>query len=169
MTSTASDAIHLDFPFSLLDRIWAAFVLIPQRKLNIVIHSVIPLIGIGIFVALVLGGRAIDLQAWIVIVSCLLFTPLITVLAVLINYATNSTFRGRFTYTFDAVGIHVQAATYQYTNPWSAIFKVKSIGGFLLFFIAPGVAHCIPLKAVYAARQYDALLLLACNNGVQSA
>ena len=166
MSPSTSNTICLEFPFSIWDRIWAAFVLIPQRRLNIIIHSVIPLIGLSVLGLLLSRGHPIELDAWLVIGTCFFFTPAVTVFAVFINYITNKSVREPFSYTFDANGIHVLAATYAYTNPWTAINKVKCSGGFLMFFISPGYAHCIPLKAIRRSNQYEPLLSLARINGV---
>ena len=162
-----ADAIQLDFPYSLWDRIRAALILIPERPANIVIHSIIPLIGIAFFVFILIKGR-LSAEVFLVLAVCLLITPLFTVLAISISYMFNPILRERFTYSFDDSGIHVHAGTYDYTHKWHAISRVKQSGGFMLFFFGPGVAHCLPLSAIQRANAVEPLLALARKHGART-
>ena len=66
--------IQLAFPFSLWDRIKASFVLIPERRANIVIHSIIPLMGVGVFILALTKERHVA-DAFLLMVVCFLITP----------------------------------------------------------------------------------------------
>lgn len=166
MKPITEDAIRLEFPFSFWDRVWSNLVLIPQRKLTFAIHFVFPLAGLLVLWLTLTSPRSPRLFDYALVAACLAFTPLITFITILINHITNKAFHEPFVYTFDNEGIHVHAATYQYSNPWTAITLVKPLGGFLMFFFGPGTAHAIPLKAIRNANQYEPLLSLARTCGV---
>lgn len=160
-------AIRLEFPFTIWDRVWASLVLTPQRKFALVIHFIFPLAGLFLLWLLLTSPRSSNLLEYFLVAVCLAFTPLITFFVVLNSHLTNKMFREPFTYLFDDEGIHVHAASYQYSNPWPAITLVKPLGGFLMFFFAPGAAHAIPLKVIRSANQYEPLLSLLRANGVK--
>ena len=163
--NTEPPSIQLAFPYSLCDRIKAAFVLIPQRRVNILLHSIIPLIGISVFMFALITGQAHGI-ALLILGACLLVTPLFTVLAVVVTYFSAPHAREPFKYSFDDDGIHVQSRRYAFTHKWEAILRVKRAGGFILFFFGPGVAHCLPVAAVQDARAEEALFALARRHGV---
>jgi hypothetical protein len=165
--STTPAPIQLAFPFSLWDRIKAAFVLIPQRPLNIIIHSVVPVIGIAVFVLALIKGQT-DATILLILVACLSMTPLFTVVAVLINYVSVPHAREPFTYAFDDSGIHVHSSRFAFTHKWEAIRRVRRAGGFMFFFFGPGAAHCVPLGAIKSARAEESLLALAQRHGVST-
>ena len=167
MTEASGPSIHLAFPFTLVDRIRAAFALIPQRPANIVIHSIIPLIGLGFLALILYTGRSLSLPVIVVVAACLFITPFFTVIAVVISYAFNPIMREPFTYTFDDRGIHVNAVTHEFTHHWSAISRVKRFAGFMLFFFGPGLAHCIPLSVIQRENVGQSLLDLAKRHGAK--
>jgi hypothetical protein len=167
MEEASRNVIQLAFPFSLWDRVKAALVLIPQRRANLVIHSIIPLIGIAFFIPVAMKGR-VSAVAFLILLVCLLITPLFTVIAVAIPYVSSPMMREPFTYSFDDSGIHVHAGTYNYTHKWHAISQVKRAGGFMLFFFGPGTAHCLPLAAIRRANAEESLLDLARKHGAST-
>ncbi|MCH6484307.1 hypothetical protein MMG85_12150 [Pseudoxanthomonas sp. LH2527] len=92
------------------------------------------------------------------------FTPIMATLSALaVHYNRRS--REPYTYTFNAEGIHVEGVTYAYTHRWAAIFRVKTLGGFLMFFFSPGAAHCLPLKRLDPTTA-SALIRMAREHGV---
>jgi hypothetical protein len=159
--------ITLSFPFTLADRIRAAFALIPQRKLNIAIHATIPMIGLATLVSEMIQGRPISADVLFIVLACFMFTPVFLVFGVTVNHRFNKSMREPFTYSFDTDGIHVAATTYEFTHKWAAISRVKIFGGFLMFFFTPGNAHCIPLGAVQQSGTLTPLLQLASAQGVK--
>jgi len=161
--------INLSFPFTLLNRIHAAFALIPQRKLNIVIHAIIPIIGLSTLAMVLYQGHPVSTEVVLIVFACFMFTPSFVVLGVAITYYLNKAAREPFTYKFDAGGVHISTATYEFTHKWSAISQVKRFGGFLMFFFSPGQAHCIPIGVVQRSGELEQLLQLAQENDVEVA
>lgn len=163
--SDSSQEITISFPFSLWDRIRAALLLIPQRKLSTVFALIWPLIGLSLLTFTLIKGRPLEPDVWVLVVVCLLFTPLVVLVTAVATHFTNKQLREPFTYSFNSGGIHVSAASYELMHRWSAISRVKQLGGFLMFFFSPGCAHCIPLRVVNSAGILQPLLTLARDNG----
>lgn len=61
----------------------------------------------------------------------------------------------------------IAQSTYELTHKWAAISRVKPTRRYLLFFMAPGSAHCVPMSAVNAAGALAPLLELAQSQGVR--
>ena len=159
--------IELSFPYTFLDRVMAEFVLIPDSKFKVFIHSLIPLIGVAILTLLLWQGKTVSLDSWLVVLGIFFFGPGLIVFGLCINYITNKASREPFTYMFDDNGIRVSAISHEFTHRWPAISKVKPTQRYLLFFFAPGAAHCIPMRAVKNAGALDTLLELARSKGVK--
>ncbi|HLM52371.1 MAG TPA: YcxB family protein [Pseudoxanthomonas sp.] len=157
--------IKLSFPFTLWDRIRSGFLLMLQRKRTILFAAALPLFGLFLMLVLV-TGEGIGPKDWLAIVLCLLFYPIVLVVgATAVHFGKHA--REPFTYSFNDSGIHVSAASYEFTHRWSAISRVKQSGGFLMFFFSPGGAHCIPLKAVRSAGALEPLITMAKAHGAR--
>jgi len=159
-------AFTLTFPFSLWDRLRAAFVLVPQSRHGVAAAVVFPLLALACFVFVLSKGRPFDGNAAILLAIGLLFYPLVLTIAVLATYFGNPQAREPFTYTFDDRGIHVSAESYEFTHRWSAISRITCCGGFLLLFFSPNCAHTIPVRFVEQAGMIGPLRALAKDNGV---
>lgn len=160
-----SQAITLSFPFSLRDRFRAAIVLTPYSKRAIAAALVWPVLGLSFLVFMLAKGRPLGWDTGILMLVALLFYPIMLVISTLLTHF-NPQMREPFTYTFDDLGIHVSATTYEFTHRWPAISRVRRSGGFLLFFFSRQCAHCIPLSVVERAGVIGPLLALANQNGV---
>jgi hypothetical protein len=152
--------VKLSLPFGLIDRVRASLVLVPHRGAAVVVHLIVPLIGIAFLGFALYDGRHVGVVVWLVFIVCVLFTPLMVVMAVLITYLTSKAAREPFTYAFDDDGVHISAASYEYTHRWRAISEAKQFGGFLLLFFDVGNAHCIPMDAIRKAGVLDPLVEL---------
>ena len=163
-----SREIELSFAFTFLDRLRAAFLLIPQRRLGIVLAAIFPLIGLSVLAFAFATGREGTVEVWVILVLCLLFHPAMVVTGVAAAHFGNKHVREPFTYSFNDSGIHVSAATYEYTHRWPAISRVEQIGGYLMFFFSPGCAHCIPVEAARSAGVLEPLVAMARAHGVNA-
>lgn len=152
--------------FALADRLKATFALIPQRPLNIVIHLIIPLIGLATLALVLSQNKPVTSQLVVVLAACFSFTPVFAVVIVLMGHFGTKAARDPFTYRFDENGIHVKAATHEFTHRWSGIRKITRFGGFLMLFYSPGLAHCLPLKWLSAA-ELQGIVALATAQGVK--
>ena len=148
-----------------MDRVRANLLLITQRKLSIALALIWPLIGLSFLSFMLIKGRPLNSETWIVIIGCLFFFPFIVAIGAAANHLLNKHAREEFTYLFNSTGIHVSAASYELTHRWSTISRVKQLAGFVMFFFSPGCAHCVPLRAVRAAGVLGPLLRLAKENG----
>jgi hypothetical protein len=164
------------FPFSLWVRVKAGFALTPQYMFEIILFLLFPLGGIfigGIFFMHVIdlpldpGVRfMVWLIVWLTVVACLFFQPLVIAVSVIANYCACKRVREPFTYLFDDSGIHVVAASYEYTHRWSGIARVKKVSEFLMFFLEPNFAHCVPIKVIESAGVLEPMIALAREHGV---
>jgi hypothetical protein len=157
--------INLSFPFTLQDRIRAAFALMSQRMLNIVLAAIWPIGGLSFLAFFLVKAYPLDAGVWAIVACCLLFDPIILVVAVTVTYFSNKYMREPFTYSFDDSGIHVSAVSYEYSHRWAAIARVKKFCGFLMFFYSPGCAHCIPVKHIRSVGAWDSLIAMAKRHG----
>lgn len=162
-----STGIALSFPYTFLDRVLAEFILIPESKFKIVIHSIAPAIGVAFLAFMLFQPKPLSATIWLVVLMLFLFNPVLLIFGVAINYLSYKTAREPFTYHFDENGIHVSAVSHEFTHKWSAITKVKATKRYLLFFFAPGAAHCLPLTAIRKAGVFEMLLLLSREMGVK--
>ncbi len=159
--------IELDFPYSFFDRVSAEFVIIPESRLKIFLHSLIPAIGIIFILVFILMDIPITIKGTFIFIGMFIFTPALTVIGVSTNYLLNKAMREPFTYLFDENGIRISAISYEFSHRWNAISKVKQTGRYLLFFIGPGSAHCIPMDVVKKAGALNSLLELSRSKGVK--
>jgi hypothetical protein len=121
-------------------------------------------LGIAVIGMHFYGGRPLRPATVVIVLFAFGFAPIMAVLnALAVHY--NKRFRGPFIYTFSAEGIHAESVTYAYTHRWAAISRVKTLGGFLMFFFAPGAAHCLPLKRLQPAEKAE-LIRMAREHGV---
>ena len=158
--------IELKFPYTFRDRYFAEFQMIFESKLKMIIHSVFPLIGVGLLVFALQSNKTFPTSFWLAIIVAFLFLPGILLVVLGTNFLTNKAMREPFTYLFDEKGVHVHAASYEYIHKWPAFTKVKPTKRYLLFFLGPGSAHCIPMRAVEAEGVLSSLLELAKSQGV---
>jgi len=159
--------IQLSFPFSLWDRVRSALVIIPHQGAVIIsIHALFPLIGLAFLAFLIYHGQLTPVYLGVVLL-CIMFSPLCIISAVTAAYFTNPVVRELFTYTFDASGVRVNAASYEYKQPWSAFSHVKCSGPYMLFFFGGKSAHCIPLHAIESAGVKETLTELVRAHGVK--
>jgi len=167
MINTAEE-IRLTFPFGFRDRVFATFLLTSQRMLSIVLAAAFPTIGIAVLLLAWMTGRPLDVQVWAVVSACLAFYPLTNVVGIGLSHITRPHMREPFTYLFDDAGIHVSATSYEFTHRWSTISRVKKLGAYLMFFYAPGCAHCVPLGVIREAGALQSLLVMARANGART-
>lgn len=159
--------IELNFPYSFFDRILGEFVIIPESRLKIFLHSVIPAIAIIFIVLFIFMDISITFKRSLAFIAMFFFTPVLTIFGVSLNYFFNKAAREPFIYSFDDNGIHVNAVTHEFSHRWNAISKVKPTRHYLLFFIGPNSAHCIPMNAVKKAGVLSSLLVLSKSKGVK--
>jgi hypothetical protein len=159
-------AFTLTFPFSLWDRLRAAFVLVPQSKPSLAAAVLFPLLALAYFSFTLNGIRPFDGKTAILLAIFLLFYPLVLTITVFATHFGNPQAREPFTYTFDDRGIHVSAMSYEFTHRWSAISRITRRGGYLLLFFSRSCAHTIPVRFVEQAGVIGPLLALAKDNGV---
>lgn len=160
-----TEQFAFSFPFTLGDRLRVAFLLPPQSRSGLIAWSIWPLIALCNLIYFVSNQWRLDAGFWLFTAFCLAFTPILTVITVLVAYAQKRT-REPFTVTFDGSGIHTVANTYEFTHRWPAISRVTCSGGFLFFFFSHNCAHCLPLSVVRRAGVLQPLLELARSSGV---
>ncbi|HEY5852364.1 MAG TPA: YcxB family protein [Lysobacter sp.] len=165
MEASTPRAIELVCTLTLIERVRASVLLIWQRWLSVAFAAVWVIAGVSLIVLYWHKEVPITPAIWMVAVACALFAPSMAIIGA-ISAHFNKRNRERFTYTFNDIGIHVSADSYEYTHKWVAISRVKRLGGFLMIFFSPGCAHCMPLHAVHAAEAFEPLLKLAAEHGV---
>jgi hypothetical protein len=168
MQIASHSEVTLTCSLTIWDRIRANLLLMSRRGLTIVFATVWVAIGIGLIILYLYKGLPLTAYVWTVSIGCILFAPVMVVIDAVRTHL-NMRSREPFTYTFNDTGIHISAVTYEYTHRWTAISRVRVLGGFLMFFFSPGCAHCMPMRDVIAAGALEPLLKLAETNGVSVA
>ena len=135
-------------------------MLVRYQGWRIILNAIFPLVGLFILIASFVIGRPFGPLEILVVLSAFFFTPLIIAVTVWAG-RRNKLRQGPFTYTFDAEGMHSSGAAFSQTIKWSAIPRVRRTKRFLLVFIAPAQAHCIPLKDVNDLEALETLRALA--------
>ncbi|MBD9477979.1 hypothetical protein [Pseudoxanthomonas sp. PXM02] len=156
--------IRLALNLTLGERIRANLLLMLRHWPSVIGTLVFIAMGVTVIVLYLASGKPLRPMTVAIALFAFCFTPIMAVLNALTVHF-NKRAREPFTYTFNTEGIHVDAVTQAYTHRWAAISRVKTLGGFLMFFFAPGAAHCLSLKRLDAA-QRSALVLMAREHGV---
>ena len=157
----------ISFPssFSYWERVRASALLMLERKASYVFIAFWPLAAFGLAALSLSKGRPFDAQLCAVVAGCLLFVPAMLLLGAVSTHYLYKQSREPFTYVFDDDGIRAVGVSYEYAHKWPVIFKVKRRAGFLMFFFAPGAAHCIPLHSIADADLQASLIAMAAAKG----
>jgi hypothetical protein len=142
----------------------ASLTLIRYRGTLMIVHAIFPLFGIWIIVESLWKGYRFGPAEVFLILATLLFTPLVTALAVWANRRGNKLAKGPFTYGFDSEGIHTRSDALDQIIKWPGILRVRQSKRFLFIFIAPSRAYCIPRKALSEQGVLDEVLSIACEH-----
>lgn len=142
---------------------WSAF----RANLRMLFYSPV---GCVLSVAFPLGGGYM-MYRWhalggvpsipdlVIAIAALLFAPLYVALMVFLT-RRNEIARGPFTYAFDSEGFHVTTGAGSFSKPWPEIPRVTESAGFMFVFVAPRVAHGIPLETLRDAGCLSAIRAL---------
>jgi hypothetical protein len=161
---TVPHELRLAMTLTLRERIRANIILMLGHWTGLIGTLVFVAMGITAIGLHLQSGEPLRLTTLLISLFAFGFTPIMATLGALAaHYSTRS--RAPHTYTFDAEGIHVEGVTYAYTHRWAAIPRVKTLGGFLMFYFGPGAAHCLPLERLDPTTA-SALIRLAEENGV---
>lgn len=115
-----------------------------------ILSTIFPLVGgYMIYRWSTLGGVP-SIPDLLIAASAVLSAPLYTAVIVLL-IRRHEAARGPFTYTFDSTGVHVASEVETVSKSWREIARVTESAGFMFIFVAPRVAHVIPLRALQDA------------------
>jgi hypothetical protein len=133
----------------------ASLTLIRYRKAFILLHSIFPLAGLFLLVSPFIFGEIPPWWIFFFGLLALLFTPLVTALAVWNERRRNKLAVGPFTYSFDSQGMHTTGTAFSQTIQWSAITRVRQSKRFVFIFISPSRAFCISVADLTNQRVLD--------------
>lgn len=157
----------LRFSFSLgfLDRLRLAAVLMSQRPMFVVFGLVWLVLGVSLAVFALATSLPLGGAIWRLLAACVVLLPTLMLLAALSALLLRREQNEPYQYVADRAGLHLFMSTFQHSQPWPSILRIRRVGGFLLFYFSSRHAHCIPLRALSAPGMEAALLALAQANG----
>lgn len=145
-----ANKLELEITFPFWTAYWANLQVVRWSSLQIALSAAFPLAGLYLIFLWIKHDHVADISDVILVVVCLLFKPLVTLLALPLARRKNALSAGPFKYTFDLEGIHVSTSVFNMSLKWKAIRKVRESGSFLFLFISPGHAQTIPLDQLRA-------------------
>lgn len=149
------DSVTFDVEFGYWTAYKAELRLFLRSPGQLAVSSVVPLAGLFILYTIVvhhekLSASEIALELLIVLL-CVLFTPLIMAFTLFMNRRGNSLNRGHFTYRVDSSGIRASSNEVESTVKWAAIRRVVETKSFVFLYIAPGRAISLPMEQLESA------------------
>ena len=143
--------IELEISFPFWTAYWANLQIVRWSLFQIVASAVFPLVGLSLVLLWITDHHILETSEVILVVACLLFKPLVTLLTLPLARRKNPLSAGPFRYAFDSDGIHVSNNDFNMSLKWTAILKVRESRSFLFLFVSPGSAHTFPLDQLRAA------------------
>jgi energy-coupling factor transporter transmembrane protein EcfT len=149
------ESVTFDIKFDYWTAYKAELRLFLRSPGQIAVSSVFPLAGLFILYTIVvhhakLPASEIALELLIVLL-CVLFTPLTLAFTLFMNRRENTLNRGFFTYRIDPSGIRVASNAVESTVKWPAIRRVVESKNFVFLYIAPGRAISLPMEQLQSA------------------
>jgi hypothetical protein len=160
MESATRDRITVQISVSFWTAYLATLQVIVRSPLLVAISAVFPLWGIYMFYTATVHHDTPVLGTYVILVLCLLFTPISMALSLFMARTRNPLSKGPFTYAFDASGIHISSAASRISLNWTTIRKVRESNDFIFFFSTASRAQSVPLAQIRAAGVLDDLRIL---------
>jgi hypothetical protein len=143
--------LELEITFPFWTAYWANLQVVRWSLLQIVVSAVFPLAGLSLVFLWITHRHAVEASDVILVLVCLFFKPLVTLLVLPLARRKNPLSAGPFTYAFDSEGIHVSGSAFSMSIKPTAILKVRESGSFIFLFISPGHAQTLPVDQLRAS------------------
>jgi hypothetical protein len=159
--------LQVQFRYTLWDRIRCGLVMSFQTIPSALWFLAFPAMGLALLGVNLYYGTPIGLGTAGLIALCLLFIPLRFTYAALRAHFFGAHKNRPFNYQFGDFGLRAYNETEELTQSWKAISKVKLQGGFLMLFVSPRYAHCLPYRQLSELGAADQVAALARAHGVR--
>lgn len=143
--------LELEVTFSYWVAYWANLQIIRWFPLQLTVSVAFPLAGLYLSYMWFTYDHALQPSDILLLIVCMLFTPLILLITLFLGRRRNPFSGGPFIFLFDEDGIHMSGAAFNMSLKWGAIHKIRESGSFLFFFVAPSRVQAIPLSQLKAA------------------
>jgi hypothetical protein len=150
MVMAPIDGITMKFEFTptFTEHYLATLAVILHSPVQFILSLCLPATG---FLIIVLHATH---QEWpspwesFIVLCCLLFTPVTTLINVALFRSRNKTVHSIHQFTINEEGIKIAGPAFEVFLKWPAILMVRETGPFLLFFFGSQLAHFVPKRAL---------------------